>query len=83
MDGEIVWGESSINEAMITGESEPVHRRQGDRVIGGTYNQVSVWVWMCVKMCACPCGWVGADVCVCVCASCVCVCACVCVCVEE
>jgi Cu2+-exporting ATPase len=37
-DGEIVEGESELNEAMITGESKPVHKERGDTVIAGTIN---------------------------------------------
>jgi P-type Cu2+ transporter len=37
-DGEIVEGESSVDEAMITGESKPVSKAPGDKVIGGTVN---------------------------------------------
>ncbi|GAB1422300.1 heavy metal translocating P-type ATPase [Anaerolineales bacterium] len=37
-DGEIVEGHSELNEAMITGESQPVAKGQGDQVIGGTIN---------------------------------------------
>ena len=37
-DGAVVEGESSVNEALITGESKPVHKRPGDTVIGGTAN---------------------------------------------
>ncbi|SFV29768.1 heavy metal translocating P-type ATPase [Thermoflavifilum thermophilum] len=38
-DGEIVWGEAWVNEALFTGESAPVERRQGDQLIGGTILQ--------------------------------------------
>lgn len=38
-DGQVVEGESSVNEAMITGESKPVHKHPGEGVIGGTVNQ--------------------------------------------
>ena len=37
-DGEVVEGESEVNEAMITGESKPVLKEPGDEVIGGTIN---------------------------------------------
>lgn len=38
IDGEIFEGSSEINEAMITGESVPVAKTQGDEVIGGSLN---------------------------------------------
>jgi len=38
VDGEILEGESSVNEAMLTGESKPVAKGQGDQVIGGAIN---------------------------------------------
>ncbi len=37
-DGSIVDGESSVNEAMITGESTPVSKAPGEQVIGGSIN---------------------------------------------
>lgn len=37
-DGIVVYGTSSINEAMITGESIPVEKMIGSKVIGGTVN---------------------------------------------
>ena len=37
-DGEIVEGASSVNESMITGESMPVNKESGDKVIAGTVN---------------------------------------------
>lgn len=38
-DGIITEGNSSLDEAMITGESIPVEKSAGDKVIGGTVNQ--------------------------------------------
>ncbi len=38
VDGVVIEGESSVNEAMLTGESKPVVKRQGDQVIGGAIN---------------------------------------------
>ena len=35
-DGVIVAGDASFDESMITGESRPVHRRSGERVVAGT-----------------------------------------------
>ena len=37
-DGVVVQGNSSVNEAMITGEALPVAKVEGDRIIGGTIN---------------------------------------------
>lgn len=37
-DGEVTDGESSLNEAMITGESRPVDKKPGSKVIAGTIN---------------------------------------------
>ncbi|MDP3480178.1 MAG: copper-translocating P-type ATPase, partial [Desulfoprunum sp.] len=38
VDGSIEQGESSVDEAMLTGESMPVTKAQGDKVFGGTVN---------------------------------------------
>ena len=38
-DGEVFEGESSVDESMITGESKPVDKSEGDEVIGGTVNR--------------------------------------------
>ena len=37
-DGIITEGESYLNESMLTGESKPVEKRKGDKVIAGSIN---------------------------------------------
>jgi P-type Cu2+ transporter len=37
-DGLIVEGRTSVNEAMLTGESKPVEKGEGEEVIGGSVN---------------------------------------------
>jgi P-type Cu2+ transporter len=37
-DGEILEGSSSIDESMLTGESKPVERHPGDKVVAGSIN---------------------------------------------
>src|SRR5688572_1184567 len=36
IDSKILWGEAYINEAIITGESSPVHKYAKDKLIGGS-----------------------------------------------
>ncbi len=38
VDGEIIEGETAIDESLVTGESLPVSKRVGDKVIGGSMN---------------------------------------------
>ncbi|WP_291155153.1 heavy metal translocating P-type ATPase [Gemmatimonas sp. UBA7669] len=43
VDGELTSGESAVDESMLTGESLPVTKRIGDRVIGGTINRTGAF----------------------------------------
>src|SRR5205823_3304647 len=38
LDGEVVAGESAVNQAPVTGESLPADKREGDDVFAGTIN---------------------------------------------
>ena len=50
VDGEILEGRSAIDESMVTGESMPVTKSVGDRVIGGTMNQSGGFVMRADKV---------------------------------
>jgi P-type Cu+ transporter len=36
IDAKILWGEAQVNEAIVTGESAPVHKMAKDKLIGGS-----------------------------------------------
>jgi P-type Cu+ transporter len=44
VDGELVEGRSAVDESLLTGESTPVAKTVGDRVIGGAINQSGAFV---------------------------------------
>jgi Cu+-exporting ATPase len=44
VDGRILEGRSTIDESMLTGESMPVDKAPGDRVVGATLNQTGALV---------------------------------------
>jgi Cu+-exporting ATPase len=50
VDGQILDGRSAIDESMVTGESMPVTRSAGEKVIGGTMNQSGGFVMRADKV---------------------------------
>jgi Cu+-exporting ATPase len=50
VDGEIVEGRSTLDESMVTGESLPVTKGEGDTVIGATINQTGAFRFKATKV---------------------------------
>jgi Cu+-exporting ATPase len=50
VDGEALEGKSAIDESMVTGESMPVAKKAGDRLIAGTINQTGALVMRADKV---------------------------------
>lgn len=50
VDGEIVSGQSTLDESAITGESMPVTKKAGDEVVGSTINQTGSFVFKATKV---------------------------------
>ncbi|MFX1564891.1 MAG: heavy metal translocating P-type ATPase [Promethearchaeota archaeon] len=50
VDGYVVEGQSSVNEAMITGESLPVSKKADDEVVGGTINETGILIIEATKV---------------------------------
>lgn len=50
VDGEIIDGNSSIDESMITGESIPIEKFQGDQVVGATINKHGSFIFKATKI---------------------------------
>ncbi len=50
VDGEILTGRSSIDESMVTGESIPSDKSEGDTVIGATVNQTGAFTYRATRV---------------------------------
>jgi len=50
VDGEVVDGESSVDESMVTGEPIPATKRPGDTVIGATINRTGSFHFRATKV---------------------------------
>ncbi len=50
VDGVIVEGGSTVDESMLTGESLPVSKKQGDEVIGATLNKTGAFKFRATKV---------------------------------
>lgn len=50
VDGEVIDGESYVDESMITGEPIPTLKQKGDNVVGGTINKNSVIIFSATKI---------------------------------
>jgi Cu+-exporting ATPase len=50
VDGELLEGRSSLDESMVTGESMPVTKEQGSKLVAGTINQTGSFVMRAEKV---------------------------------
>ncbi len=50
VDGEVLEGRSAVDEALVTGESMPVTKSVGDKVIAGTINQSGAFIMRADKI---------------------------------
>ena len=50
VDGQVIEGTTSIDEALVTGESLPVAKETGDKVIGGSINQTGSVTFRATKV---------------------------------
>ena len=50
VDGVVIEGKSSVDESMLTGESLPVEKKQGDAVIGATLNKLGALKFEATKV---------------------------------
>ncbi|MBV6399819.1 MAG: Copper-exporting P-type ATPase [Anaerolineales bacterium] len=50
VDGVVIAGKSSVDESMLTGESLPVEKKQGDPIIGATLNKLGALKFEATKV---------------------------------
>jgi Cu+-exporting ATPase len=50
VDGTVIDGHSSVDESMVTGESIPVEKKAGDKVIGATINKTGAFKFKAEKI---------------------------------
>lgn len=50
VDGEVIKGESTVDESMVTGEAIPVKKQVGDEVIGATINKMGSFQFKAQKV---------------------------------
>ena len=50
VDGVVIQGESAVDESMVTGESMPVDKAEGDRVVGGTVNLTGAFTFRAARV---------------------------------
>ncbi len=50
VDGEVIEGSSTVDEAMVTGESVPVKKQPGDEVIGATINKTGSFKFLATRV---------------------------------
>jgi Cu+-exporting ATPase len=50
VDGEVIEGESAVDESMVTGESIPVDKGPGSRVIGSTINKTGSFLYRATRV---------------------------------
>jgi Cu+-exporting ATPase len=50
VDGAVIEGNSAVDESMVTGESLPVEKSAGTKVIGGTVNQTGSFIMQAEKL---------------------------------
>ncbi|MEF8817773.1 MAG: copper-translocating P-type ATPase, partial [Salinibacter sp.] len=50
VDGEVLDGESHVDESMVTGEPEPVRKTEGDEVVGGTINETGSFTFRATRV---------------------------------